>query len=162
MVIQLVWILITLTRRVRHVKHPDLVRRCLTVSDPGALFLLTLDGFEFGVIFPPSGTTKKVVRGGWSNRGTKFPLGTFGCAGGADDVGRWFTSSVEFDDRYNPVMTVGKGSPRGPWRTPCLLPAFLPAFLPSCLPFPSWYSLLHHRKSQRSIMRKKEGKGVKR
>lgn len=99
--------LITLTRRVRHVKHPDLVRRCLTVSDPGALFLLTLDGFELGVMFaPPSDPTKKVVRGAWSNRGTKFPLGVFGCAEEADDVGRRFTSGVEFDDRYNPVMTV--------------------------------------------------------
>lgn len=90
-------------------KHPDLVRRCLTVSDPGALFLLTRDGFELGVMFPPpSGTTKKVVRGGWSNRWTKFPLGAFGCAEEADDVGRRFTSGVEFDDRYNPVMAVRK------------------------------------------------------
>lgn len=90
-------------------KHPDLVRRCLTVSDPGALFLLTLDGFELGVMFaPPSDPTKNVVRGAWSNRGTKFPLGAFGCAEEADDVGRRFTSGVEFDDLYNPVMTVGK------------------------------------------------------
>lgn len=89
-------------------KHPDLVRRCLTVSDPGALFLLTLDGFELGVISAPPDPTKKVVRGAWSNRGTKFPLGVFGCAEEADDVGRWFTSGVEFDERYNPVMTVRK------------------------------------------------------
>jgi len=56
--------LITLTRRVLHVKHPDLVRRCFTVSVPGALFLRTLDGFVPVVMFPPSGTTKNVVRGG--------------------------------------------------------------------------------------------------
>lgn len=64
-------VFITLTRRVRHVKQPDLVRRCFTVSDPGALFLLTRDGFELDVMLPPaSGTTKKVVKGGWSKRGT--------------------------------------------------------------------------------------------
>lgn len=42
--------LATLTRLVRQVKHPDLVRRCFTCS-PGTDFRRTLGGFVVVIVF---------------------------------------------------------------------------------------------------------------